>query len=224
MRWYWFPHSCCYCDGTLSAGVQLTALSFWFASFSLMMVTYDAMMFHSLLTVAALNVVDVMIPFFFGITEFSLFPLLAPVTVAGNPSQSTAGALTHLSWWPLGLATMALVGSLYMLNAQTSLSKTLEALPDHLRPYLLQCKSVMRKDQFGLAGSAAFNLIAFLLLRYGFPELKFLGWLPSGAELRPWEGVLGIIVIANSCQSLFTFERLRRDLADALNRPVAAED
>jgi hypothetical protein len=66
-------------NGTLDARVQFTALSFWCASFIGMMLTYDTLMLNSLITIAATNIVDLVIPFLYGITEFSLFPLLTSI-------------------------------------------------------------------------------------------------------------------------------------------------
>lgn len=84
-------------NGTLDARVQLTAIAFWTASFIATIVTYDGMMLQSIVTIAAPNVTDIMIPFFLGVSEFLLFPILAPVLSNGNPSRSTPAALRNLA-------------------------------------------------------------------------------------------------------------------------------
>ena len=205
-------------NGTLDARVQLTAISFWTASFIAMIVTYDGMMLQSLVTIAAPNVIDIMIPFFLGVSEFMLFPILSPVLSNGNPSQSTPAALRHLAWWPLGMAFVLLITNLFQLNAQTALTTTRDELPPLLESFIVRFKSLQRKNLVGGFGFMLFNLLAFVVLRHGFPHVGPLASLPSPAELRQWEGILGPLFIGQLCFGLWSINQIRRELADTLAR------
>ncbi|MDQ1367685.1 MAG: hypothetical protein QOF20_38 [Acidimicrobiaceae bacterium] len=209
-------------NGKLDTRDQLTALVFWLASFTAMIVTYDGTMLSSLVTITATNVVDLVVPFLYGITEFSLFPILVPVLSPGAPTPSSAAALAHLAWWPLGLAFLVLVGSIDLVNSQTALTATMNELPPHLQPFIIRVRSLLRKNQYATGGSFAFYLTAFVALRFGLPHVLGLNRLMSPGGLRQWEGVLGLFVIANSVFGIWTIEQTRRELAEALS--TASDD
>jgi hypothetical protein len=203
-------------NGTLDTRVQVTALVFWLASFLAMIVTYDGMMLSSLLAITAPNAIDLFIPFLLAITEFSLFPILVPVSLSGVLTRSSAAALAHLAWWPLGLAIFILVGSLDLINSQAALTATMEELPPDIQPFLHRVRSLLRKNQYATAGSLALYIAVFLVLRFGVPHIGILNRLPSAAQLRKWEGVLGLFVIANNVFGIWTIEQTRHELAEAL--------
>jgi hypothetical protein len=203
-------------NGTVDARAQITALVFWLAGFTAMIVTYDGTMLSSLVTITATNVMDLVVPFLFGITEFSLFPILVPVVPPGGRTPSSSAAMTHLAWWPLGFALLVLIGSIDLINSQNALTATMKELPPHLQSFILRVRSLLKKNQYATAGSLAFYLAAFLALRYGFPHVASLNRFASASELRQWEGVLGLFVIANNIFGIWTIEQTRRELAEAL--------
>jgi hypothetical protein len=202
--------------GTLAPRVTLTSLIFWAASFLVIIVTYDAMMLSSLITMTSSNGIDLVIPFVYGIIEFSLFPILAPVLLPSGLNRSSAAALTHLSWWPLAIAFVVAIGSLDLMNSQTALTATVSELPPHLQSFILGVKSLLRKNQAATAGSLVFYLAAFFALRFGLPHLGALDGQATAARLRPWEGILGLFVIANNVFGIWSIEQTRKALAVAL--------
>jgi hypothetical protein len=203
-------------NGVADTRVQLTALIFWVASFVAVIVTYDSAMLSSLITITAPNAVDLVVPFLFGITEFSLFPILVPVVLTAGQTRSTSADLTHLAWWPLGFSLLVLIGSLDLINSQNALTATMKELPPHLQPFILRVRSLLRKNQYATLGSLVFYLSAFLVLRFGLPHIGSVDRVASPAELRQWEGVLGLFVIANNSFGIWSIEQTRRELAKVL--------
>ncbi len=187
-------------NGTMDGRTEITALGFWLASFLVMMVTYDAQLLSSLITMTKTNVIDLVIPFVYGITEFSLFPILTPGLVPGRPTPTAGAALIHLSWWPLVITLLTFVAVVDLLNSQAALTATLNEVPPHLQDFIKKVKSRLRANQYSTAGTMIFYLAAFFAFRYGLPVVG------GPDQVRQWQGLLGGFVILNGVFGIWTIK------------------
>ncbi len=82
-------------DGA-TLGVKLNAIGFWLGSFATILVTYDAIMVSTIVTVARPNVVDVIGPFALGLGEFLQFTVLT-FSGSGAGDASATGQFSQIA-------------------------------------------------------------------------------------------------------------------------------
>lgn len=196
-------------DGA-TLNVKLNALALWLGSFSTILVTYDAIMVTTIISVERPNVLDVVGPFLLGLGEFVQFTVL---TLEGGDSASAtaAGQLSQIAWWPLVFACSTAAGWANAFNYSRHLSGMVAHAPPQLVETYRRFHQNSRRDLFWTAVPPVFLLVAFAVLR----------WVSE--DLRMWQGVLGVIVLCGNSGALLNYEMARRTLWDALRPHPAGE-
>jgi len=210
---------------TIGDLAEWTAISFWAASFFMVISSYDGMMVNSLVAVTPPNVLDIILPFVLCIGEFVMFPILNPqFSGLVTPGLTPTGALRSLAWWPLAATCLTAVGLVFMANTQGSLTRSIDELPPEFHAFLRWFKAEIRKNQVGSAIGGCVSFVLFLAFRYGAPHVWLLDRLPSAAHLRRWEALLGPVLMIGAISGIFSEERVRHRFAAVFADAIDAAD
>jgi hypothetical protein len=183
--------------------VKLNALALWLGSFTTLLVTYDAIMVATMVTVARPNIADVILPFLLGLAEFVEFTVL---TLQAGPDASGARVqmqLSQIAWWPLVFAFATATGLVNIVNHRRQLRTSVARAAPGLREAYRWYQRNVRSDQLMTSAITALMLVAFVVLRWGAPDL------------RKWQGVLGLMMCAGAAASLRNAELGRRKFTEA---------
>jgi hypothetical protein len=97
----------------------LVAILEWAATFTFMIVTYDAILVGSVVSIWLVNVVDVVIPFASATAEFTMFSVLAGVPWG----QGRSAELAHTRYWFLALAVFGFLSGALVANAYLNVGR-----------------------------------------------------------------------------------------------------
>jgi hypothetical protein len=195
-----------------AASVKTVATMFWAAGLISMVANYDGIMVGSLIITRPPNIVDVVMPFFLGVAEYSHFAVLSPLSDDGvSGAASTSAQLSHLTWWPLLFGIFTLIACIEITASKRASLESARMNPDTADLHHLYRDSLTGGQRF-TAVCSTLLFVGFVVLRTGLPG--DVG--PALDTLRRWQGVLAVIVTFGSVAGLLGTEAVRRRIMTSL--------
>ena len=189
----------------------MNALGFWVGSFATLLVTYDAIMVAAIVTVARPNIADVIFPFVLGLVEFLQFTVLTLPAGSDGPGPLASAQLSQIAWWPFVFAFATAAGFVNIVNQRQQLQANIAKASPELVGVCRWYERNLRTDKVVTGAATTLMLIAFVVLRWGWPDL------------RKWGGALGLMMGAGAAGSLRNTELGRRKFTEAF-APVQRGD
>jgi hypothetical protein len=157
----------------------------WAATFTFMILTYDAILVGSVVCIWLVNAIDVAVPFMSAMAEFSMFSVLA-----GIPwDNGDYAALKHLRYWFLAAGVFGLLSGLLVANAHFNVMR---GFAPELGPAIRDYKNGLVLDfvsavLFAGAGGTGFFYVAS---NHRWALIHGQRWAAAGAIVL---GILGFV-------------------------------